>query len=276
MPQWFARTFWQIVDDSLRLCGDFKASRKDGYFWTRSEVRSITNEKMLELIKLSGGLKSTRTVPLVVDVNIYDLPGDCIMPLRFGMNGLDGYVLLHKSITEFDLNGDVRTSEGDPLTFFREFLAPNQFGVMPIPSQTGSTWTRDSAYGLLREIKDADGYITFDEGRPLREIKGVPFVRTGDGQIIRDVISQYGNVQVHYIRAPKIMGADESPYPDEAIPEFLHYRIAYGTAWELLKASRKKAHRAKVGIFGGKWIETINRFQRTVEHTGPMNDVRPL
>jgi len=276
MPEWFARQFYQIVDDTFRLCGDFRGAQINGRTWTRSEVRSIANEKMLELIKLSGALKTVRSIPLLEGVNVYDLPPDCIMPLRFGMHGVDGYVLTHKSITDLDLIGCSRTTEGDPTTFYREFLAPNQVGVMPIPSRDGSTFLRSSDYGLLRQISDADGSIPFDANRPLRQIRGVPFVRTGDGQIIREVISPFGNLQVHYIRAPKIIGTDEFQYPDEAIPELVHKDIKYGVAFELLKGSKKKVHRLKQQVFGMKWVETIRRLQRIVEHAGPMNDVRPI
>ena len=239
-------------------------------------MRGIANEKMLELIKLSGALKAVQTIPLEEDVNICDLPPDCIMPLRFSMHGIDGYVLTHKSISELDILGGSRTTEGDPYTFYREFLEPNQVGVMPIPSRDGSTFIRSYTTGLLRQIKDADGYIPFDDNKPLRRITGVPFQRSGTGQIIREVISPFGNLVVHYIRAPKIIGTNEMEYPDSAIPEIVHHRIRYGVAYELLKGSKKKVHKLKQQAFGMKWLATIKRLKRIVESVGPTSELRPL
>lgn len=275
MPSYYARSVAQIVDGAFRLCSDFRASGADGRIWRYSEVLDDLNFTLIDLAKNTGILRGVGIIPLEADTNVYDLPADCIRPLRFALNGMAGNILVPSTLTYADLKEENRTSTGDPTEFYREFLAQNQIGFFPIPSEAGTTSTKDSDYGLLRKIVDADGTVPFDDDKPLRRIRGVPFTRSGDGRIIREVASQDGNIEVWYVRIPYNLTRQDQ-YPDAGIPELIHMWIRYGVATRMCLYSRKKIHQEKLQRFGLIWRMAVNRVKRLVQWQGPISAVRPL
>jgi hypothetical protein len=272
---YYARTVAQIIDGAFRLCQDFRISGGDGRVWRYAEVLDDLNFTLIDLAKNTGILRGIGVIPLQVNVNIYDLPSDCVRPIRFALHGLEGTVLTPTTVTTYDLRRESRTPTGDPTTFFREFLEPNQVGFFPIPSQDGSEFTRDATHGLLRKVTDADGNIPYDADGPLRRIRGLPFTRGGTSRIIRETISPYGNVQVWYVRLPEKLDRQDQ-YPDKGIPEFIHMWLRYGVAMRMCMYSRKKIHQEKLQRFGLIWRMVVNRVKRIGQWTGPVKDVRPL
>jgi hypothetical protein len=278
----YARTLHQIVIGTYRLCGDYYPNATFGRIWTYEEVVAEVNRAVLACIDQTGGLRGNAVIFVSDNSDIYDLPQDCIRPIRIGFSGLDGWVLLPSSLTSYvDLPGHAALQEGNPYLFYGEFLAPNQIGVIPKlkDASTGFTFTRDHDHGLLRQIRDADGnYIPFDANAPLRGIRGVPFQRTGDGRIIREVISPGGNtyIYVDYVRSPAKM-IIQNDYPDPYLPEWIHKDIKYGAAQNLLRFRRNKFAQLQAKRFQKKWLKANLRLQALMEHQGPMNnEVRPM
>jgi len=276
LPSSYARTLRQVINDSLRLCNDYQGDGKNGKTWTWLEVRREAQGLLLDLVRRTGILKDTQVIPLTEDDQVYDLPSDCIRLTRVNIHGYSGFILLPRQMSEDDLVGRTQDESGYPTRFFRDILPPGQIGVHPIPNQDGSSFTRDSNTGLLRQIKDADGnYIEYDANRPLRRISGVPFTRRGRGRIIREVISPYGNIQVTFIRVPDLW-VKPAAYPDSDIPEYIHKDLKYGIAARLLMGSKKKIHILKRKRFGLKWRTVIGNLQRHTEYKGPMQEAYPI
>ncbi len=271
----YAKTLKQVVNDTLRYVSDYRGDEANGFTWLRSEVISRANDLILELVQKTGILRDTQTIHLIDGTNIYDLPSDCIRPLRFMIHGLGGTIVLPRTMSELDLIGQPLAVEGDPYYFLRDHLDPSQVAFFPTPYREGSTFTRDSDYGLLRGIEDADGYLPFDANKPLRRIRGVPFVRRGDGQIIREVISTYGNIQVTFVRAPEIW-LDPEKYPDADIPDWIHPHLKYGVAEKVLISSKKPLHALKLQRATLKWSAARFELQRHCEHLGPMVGMEPV
>jgi hypothetical protein len=275
----YSKTLDSIMLATHRLCGDAipNGSHYDGRIWRWQEVAYAINRATLEAVDRAGGLRSARVIPLTEGVGVYDLPEDCLRLLRVNMHGMDGWIVLPTSLTELDLAQSCRVATGDPVNFYREFLKSNQIGVLPIPGRDGSTFDRDSPYGLLRQVKDEDGNLMpFDDNLPLRGIRGVPFERSGDGSIIREIISPYGNLSIHYVRSPaKMVNLDD--YPDSGIPEWFHRYLAYGASVFLMRYRRDKLSQMKVKIFGVKWSKATRRLQTQIEYAGPMsNAIHPV
>lgn len=264
----YARNLSEIVEGAQRIVGDYVRPQSNGLVWAWSEVHEAANDTILDLVNRTHVLKDVRVVSLRSGVNIYDLPPDCLRPLRVGMHGASGYVVLPKSMEEVDLEGVSRAALGDPLTFFLDFLKPNQIGVLPIPYRDGSSMARDSDYGLLRRVEDGVGdVLPQDSSRPLRVIRGVPIERSGNGEIIREVVSPNGNLRVHFVRTPAIMNLP-GDYPDRDIPEWVHPDIKYGVAARLLIYRRGKLDRIKLERFSRKWLRAATRLQRISEYQG--------
>ena len=282
----YARTLSQIVNETYRICGDvIPGGIAYGQTWRWAEVASSVNQATLEAVDRAGALREAGAIiPLYVGINVYNLPVDCVRLLRVGLHGYNGWVVMPMSVTEMDLIGADMCAWGIPLRFFREFLAPNQIGVYPAPGQDEigadgialGRFTRDSPYGLLREIRDADGHVLpYDANHALRQIRGVPFMRRGDGQIIREILStggtaQVANLVIHYVRTPAWM-VEYGDYPDYELPEWFHHNIKYGAASILLRYQRNKLDQFRAQRFKRKWQMSLLKLQHWIEHQGPMN-----
>jgi hypothetical protein len=268
----YARTVLQILDDSLRLCNDFRASGSGGKKWSWEEAEAALKDTVLDMVRRTGVLKAVRVLPLKKDVAIYDLFGDCIRILRVGIHGLSGTVVLPRSMAEYDRAGCGMVEEGFPRDFFKDNIDSGKIGFYPTPSAAGSSFTRDSDYGLLRRVVDEDGNVLpFDDNLALRRISGVPFTRTGDGQIIREIISPYGNIMLTFVRAPEFPDLPNQ-YIDSEIPEYTHKDLKYGVADRLLTGSRLRVHQVKKKKFGPKWYGVVKDLQHNAEHKGPLDD----
>lgn len=273
MENQYKRTVLQILDDTFRLCNDFRASGSDGRQWSWDEAVDALKDTVLDLVRRTGILKDSRVIPLEDATAVYDLPGDCLRILRVGIHGLAGSVVLPTSMAEYDYRRTGMSAEGFPRQFFRDNLNFNQIGFYPAPAQSGSSFTRDSDYGLLRQITDEDGNaMTYDDNLALRRIGGVPFTRTGDGRIIREVISPYGNIFLTFVRAPEFPD-QPNQYIDADIPAYIHKDLKYGAADRLMAGSRKRLHELKRKKFGPKWTGIIKDIQRNCEHKGPLDAV---
>ena len=277
MPSPYARTLLQVIDDALRLCNDYQSSGSDGWAFTWSEARRCTQDMLLEMVRRTGVLKDSRVIFLQEDVQVYDLPPECIRILRVGINNRTGTVLVPTSIAERDYEALARSSEGEPNRFYRDHtLAPNQVGFIPTPGRDGSSFTRDTDYGLLRRIVGEDGgALPFDANLALRRVSGIPFSRSGSGRIIRELISLYGNAYVTYVRAPEKWDRPQT-YPDPDLPTYIHKDMKYGTAERLLRGSKSRAHQFKQKLFSVIWEGVILTMQRLSEHQGPNAGAKPL
>lgn len=277
MPSSYALTLRDVINGALRLCNDFTEDGNDGRMFTWDEARRKLWESLIQLAVETGILKDVQLIPLTVNSQIYDLPPNCVRLLRVQMNGPVGKIVLPKSVLEYDMAGQGISSLGDPENFFRDkYLPPNQIGFVPIPRTSGSTFTRDSDYGLLREIVDGDGNrLPFDDNLALRRITGVPFIRSGDGNIIRGIVSPYGNIQVTYVRVPD-KWIEPGNYPDSDIPEYVHKDFKYGIAEKLLFGARKKLFQVKQKRFAWKWQNTLDDLKRYSQHMGNMANMEAL
>lgn len=278
MPSNYARTLRQVINDSFRLINDYRGNGKDGKHFSWLEARTMAQDVLLNMVRRTGILRESRIIFLQTDMQTYSLPDDCIRILRVGINRARGSVVLPTSITERDYQSFARSSEGEPVEFWRDHtLAMNQIGFIPTPNQAGSSFTRDSDYGLLRRIVDEDGNaLPFDANTGgLRTIQGVPLHVSGNARIIREVISLYGNIQVAYVRAPE-KWTDPDGYPDSDIPDFIHKDIKYGLGSTLCTYSRQRIHQFKKVRFAAKWESVVGKLQRHCETTGPLDEAKPL
>ena len=268
----YAKTLLQVVSDTQRLCNDFIATGKDGDTWAWAEMRTAVQDTLLDMVRRTGILRETRVIFLEEDGQVYDLPGDCIRLLRVGINKITGSVVLPTSISARDYAGLSRSAEGDPTGFYRDHtLGPNQIGFVPTPGQDGSTFTRDTAHGLLRRVTDSDGNeLEYDANEALRRIRGVPATMSGDGHIIRDLVSLFGNIQVNYVRAPEKWERPDT-YPEDDILPYIHKDLKYGAATRILKSSKKRLLNMKQGRFTVKWERVLGKLQRHAETMG-LND----
>jgi len=271
MPSAYARTIRQIINDTLRLCGDYQGDGQDGMQWLWTEMLRELKDTALEFVRRTGMLKEYRIITLSNGTAIYDLPGDCVRILRVGIHGLSGTIVLPRSMAEYDYMQSAPSDRGYPREFFKDNLQPHQIGFWPTPNSSGSTFTRDSDYGLLRRVVDENGNeLTYAGNDALRRISGVPFVRSGRGNIIREVISPYGNILLLFVRAPEFPELPDQ-YIDDDIPDFYHKDFKYGVACRLMRGSRKKIHAMKLKKFQPVWDRTIKQAQRYSEHKGPMD-----
>lgn len=250
MPAWYARTLGQIVDDTLRLCVDFRGAGQDGRVWTRSEVIEAVNSVVLNQVKKTAPLKTSAIIQLQEGISVYDLPIDCILPLRFvfGSSSTVETLMTPKSRTEFDLVGQQLNMEGVPSSFTNEFVEVRKFVVSPAPQR-----------GSLDVVVAEDGELVIVDDEYL--ISGQPPL--------------LDNVKVYYVRSPSLL-SNESSYPDSAFPEFAHHWIKYGAAQELMRHSRKPLHQKKSVVFYKKWIAASMRLSSIMVKSGPMDDLRPL
>jgi len=270
MDSGLSRTLRQIGDATLRLVGDYEASGHDGQVWfTWSDVVLAVNRALLDLARESGCLRRRAVVAVTEDVNVYDLPSDCLRLLRLSLHGREGWAVTPISLQGAAYQGGLLTASGDPARFFRDLLEPNQIAVWPIPYRSGSTFTRDSDTGMVRGIRDAAGnYLPYDANRPLRRVTGVPFTRSGDGQIVREVVPSAGNLVADYIRTPRAMEQREE-YPD--VPAWIQPRLCHGAARELLMGPRgRKVTVGQVRLQRAsiRWAETKQLATRVGGHSG--------
>jgi hypothetical protein len=278
MAEEHRKTLGDVVDQTLALCGDYRGQGLDGHWRKREEVRAVAKRAYLSLIREAGVLRGSAVIPIIDGEYIYDLPPDCLTLLACRANGIgaSSTLILPSSAREIEAKGIELASVGSPINFLRDILNHHQIAFFPSPDTTGSSFARDSDYGLLRAIRDADGnYLPYDADQPIRDISGVPFMRSGDGSIIREVISPIGNIHVTYIRTPGRFEED-TDYPDNSIPVYLHKDFKFGVAEGLLKAQRDSVSEAKTKIYSFLWRRATNRAKADFAQTAHEEGVIPL
>ena len=139
----YAKTLTQVVDDTLRFCNDFKGTGADGVTWTWAEVKGRASQLLIDLVRKTGCLRATATIILAAGTSVYNLPSDCIRPLRFTFDGFDGTLVLPRTISELDLQGVELSTSGDPYYFMRDTLGPSQIAVYPKPQTAGDPATEE-------------------------------------------------------------------------------------------------------------------------------------
>ncbi len=266
----------QIVDSALTLIGDFRGAGLDGHWNTRAESRAIARRVYLSLVRDTGILRDTATIPIIANTHVYDLPNDLLRPIRIGMDGPEGYTLIANSAWAIETSGLKLVDKGSPYYFYRDIFSPSQIAVYPEPQTTGSTMTRDSDYGLLRAIRDADGnYLPYDANLPLRDIRGVPFMRSGTGQIIREVISPLGNLYITYVRSPGEF-INDNDFPDSDIPTTIHKDFRFGVAEILLEPKHDNLSKLKHEAFKGVWRRAKDRLKKDFAPTATQEGLVPV
>lgn len=268
----FARTLSQIIDDTLRLCGDFREAGSPGRRWDRGEVEVVLKHAILELARNTGVLKDTAVIELEEDVTVYSLPDECMRLLRVSFGGKNGYVLFPTSITEVDLVCGALHGTGAAMTYFREFLSPDEIGILPAPSADGSAFTGAGTHpeGFLRDVTDEDGddaTIT-NSPRPIRRMDGERFRRSGPDAsgFLRDVKSRENNVEIDFIRYPR----ENGKYPDQSIPEWIHPKLKYLVAFRLLSGAKGKVDRHRKLRYRTIWNYWMEKFSEMYDSAGPM------
>ena len=172
----YAKTLGQIVDDTLRLCGDFVASGAHGRHFSWDEIATAVNDCLLLICRELGFLKTWGLVNMVAGSAIYNFPPDCERPIRMLIRGTRSFVIWPASIDQIDLYGGYLRATGTVSNFFRRYLAYNQFAVIPVPLNSGDTWTANpSSLGIPRYVVGADGLQMQQSGQgALRYVGGMP------------------------------------------------------------------------------------------------------
>ncbi|MEM5787632.1 MAG: hypothetical protein AAGU11_09955 [Syntrophobacteraceae bacterium] len=261
----YARNLAQIIDGTLRLCGDFVRPGGNGRKYARDEITSVANDALLNTVRDLGLLKEWGIIQLTKDIAIYQLPPDCLRPLRLCYHGTSrAYIVLPASLNQIDLYGGTMTATGSLTSFFRDHLAYNQIAVLPVPSASGSATTASpDTYGLLR---GATGDIAIDPGSgALRSVGGMDqFIRMGSGSIVRGIASPDGNIEINYLRSPRKMILEDD-YPDEDIPDWIHPDLKFLIAAKILAYKRDRISRVKAGAFANKWLARSGDFRKWIE-----------
>jgi len=216
-----------------------------GTVWTgerfsdNDQVKEYVNEAVEEFCERTSMLRTHQIIQLYEDVYLYDLASDVFRVSRVWFSDFSGWCVCHGHSRAWCSWGGTYDLTGDVHTYFRDLVPRGQIWVYPVPHQDGSSFIRDSEFGLLRAIRDDDGnYLTFDANRALRTIDGCMFEVTGAGHIIREVIVTTGNLRVDYERYPVRM-SNEDDYPDstnQEIPDHYHKVIPFLAAGNLLRA----------------------------------------
>ncbi|MFH0809373.1 MAG: hypothetical protein V2A77_02710 [Pseudomonadota bacterium] len=273
----YAKKLSDVVDGALRLLGQYRGPGRDGIHYSREEIRSFAWQTLLECTRRTHVLKTTRIVPLVAATNVYDLPNDIFLLKRVGLGGSGGYVLIPGHSGRFDLIGQTLNVSGTIGEFYKDLLEPGQIAVWRIPSTTGSTTSRDSNYGLLRKITDADGNVVSMDSTTgaLRRVSGVPFRRSGTGRIVREVIASAGNLIVSYVRSPEPW-TKETEHPDPDFPVWMHEKLRFGVAGKVASVAKARMLRQKGRVLLGFWERACVDLARRIETTGPSSSVEVM
>jgi hypothetical protein len=143
----YARTLLQIADDTLRLCNDFVSSGSSGRTYTFAEAVERINDVVLEMTVKNEMLKSSTTIQVVEEQNVYSFPEGFLRLLRLVLHdaeGLETYVILPRAADTVVLTGRIMDGQGQPTEMFRDNLRFDEIGVWAIPDTTGSAVNTES------------------------------------------------------------------------------------------------------------------------------------
>jgi len=272
----YSKTVRQIVDDTLRLCGDFRGAGRNGRDYSWAEARDAVKACVLQLAVETGLLKDTRVIPLVLGQAVYDLPVDCLGIVSISLNGLQtGRLILPASLASLDYAGVGVSDAGDPWGFYRSTLAFNQVAVVPTAGVSGSSFTATGDGPVIRSVSDGDDVLPFDGEDPLAAVTGGVFSAGGDGGLLVGLWPTAGNLVVVYHRTPDFPDLPSGTI-DRHIPYHVAAKIKYGAAERLLKNSKVSFHQAKASVFGRWWRDVVRMGVGVATRRGNVDDMRPL
>ena len=142
----YARTLGTVIDDTLKLCNDFTGAGNEGFRYTRAEVQFAIRTVYLEIVRSTGVLKGSDSILLVEDQQVYNLPTDCIYPVRAALRNGTAQVIFPKSTDETDRSFLHIGDTGKPLWTLRDNLLFNQIGVNPTPDASSAGEYVDVTY----------------------------------------------------------------------------------------------------------------------------------
>jgi hypothetical protein len=249
-----------MIDQTLRLCGDFRGEGKSGRRISWEEARDAVRFVVFELARANGILKDMSVIPMVSGQDTYDLPVDCIAPLSISINGLsEGRVLFPSSVGELDYRGLPDGLGGIPEIVVQDGAEPGKIRLYPVPGTSGGSFTADSTDGVLASITDNDGgSLPYETEDALTGVSGGPYLVSGDGPIVSELWPVEGNVFLVYERTPDFPVSPDG-YIDDSIPYHIHKDIPYGAAAGLIRGSEKgryyelKWTDARLGVVSNAW-----------------------
>lgn len=269
----YDRTLRRIIDDTLRLCGDFRGSGRDGRKHAWTEVRDAVTACLLQVGSETGLTRGIRVIQLVAGQSIYDLPEDCLGVVSVTLHGLSsGVVVFPYALRDLDYMGVSTAAAGTPAAYYRETLASNQIAVVPVAGKTGSGFTVEGEGTALVSVADEDGdRLAYDEDVPLAAVGGdVSFYAAGDGGILSALWPADGNLVIVYHRVPDcpVSGSDEV---DVRVPYPLVKAIKFGAALRLGGAQAQKN-----ALFEYRWRRALNMGVSVSSSVSKVCEMRPL
>lgn len=130
----FQRTLGEAIDDTLKVCNDYRGTGLDGLRWTRTEVKHAIRSLYMDFVRTTASAKGSTTITLVEDQNVYDLPDDCLFPIRITSSfGTSAYIMTSGAVKDLDTVGYPINAGGTPYSHFRDTLRHNEIGVWPMP-----------------------------------------------------------------------------------------------------------------------------------------------
>jgi len=269
-----AHTVERVINDALKLAGDYRGNRRDGRRWLRVEVMAVLNRVLFQMARSTGALRTVYLLPVVEGQQVYTLPADCIQILSARLDGLTGQVVLPTSVGEHDHTGRRIDQVGRPEYAFADTLAYNQIGLLNVPGSDGAQCIRTADVGVIRFLETADGtrITTESDGPAIRTVGGVPLIRTAEGGILRGVVPIAGNIITTYIRKPMVASEGDIP---PGLPGWCLRRLRFGAAAELLAMSRKRMDQAKARVYRSRWERSTASLRRHSQYLGNLEDMTP-
>lgn len=233
----YALNLGQLRKRTLELCREEPYRNDDGVWvsdrWDSAQdvldLKEYINHAVKDFCNETRMLKTHQIIQIFEKIFLYELNPDVFRVHRVWFSDFEGYCVIPAHSICCSSRMSSLALESDPWRYFRDHIPRNKVWVWPVPYRDGSSFETDTGtiYGLLRAVQDEDGnYLPFDANYALRKIDGCYFEASGDGRIIRQLISHTGNLRIDYERYPVPMGA-EGDYPDSEIPEHHHQEIPF-------------------------------------------------
>lgn len=274
------RTVRQMVDDTLRLVGDFRGSGLPGKRHAWDEARDAVRDTVMDFARDSWALRDICLVPVVAGVSTYDLPAKCLEVVAFSLSGVvEGRVIFPSaamSMRVYDYAGARVDVSGTPESVFRNALPFNQFGIFPTPSVTGATFSQAEWDGVLATVSEADGgQVVYESEDTLVGVTGVPYLSAGDDPVVSELWPTLGDVVLVYIREPLFPDTPDG-YIDAAIPPSFHKDVKYGAAARLLRRENTLSSDRRADYFFARFRDAVAGHRNRAARRGAVDDVRPL
>ena len=161
----YSLTLGDIIDQTLKNCGDYRGAGNEGFRFSRAQIIRAFNALYLDLAKEYRFLRKTDIVQLIADQEVYSLPTDAIIPVRYSFEGDSSTLLLPMELKEMDVLGHLRSFSGTPTFMWVGNLPINQFGMNPVPSVTGNTPPDEEGNVKVTYVR-APEFITLESEYP--------------------------------------------------------------------------------------------------------------